>query len=177
MEPLYTKRLKLRNVEEDDIHTIVEYRNHEVTIKYQRNQIRDMEGIKQLIQDSKEDSLSMEKTSYLSIAFKTTNEMIGEIMVMPNKQDQCISLGYTLSHAYHRQGYGFEALSVLIDYLHEKYPSYSFVSFADPNNIASIHLLKKLGYHYLGYSSKLVSEVFGKWLSDDIDVFRSKKED
>lgn len=41
-----------------------------------------------------------------------TDEMTGEIVVFPN--ENTFSLGYTFSYKHHRQGYAFEALSVLI---------------------------------------------------------------
>ena len=88
--------------------------------------------------------------------------MIGEIVVLPN--DRTISLGYTFSHKYHRQGYAFEALTVLIDMLHKMVPDWEFISFTEPQNIASIGLLLKLGYKNLGYVPSKESQVFGKWI-------------
>ena len=91
--------------------------------------------------------------------------MIGEIVVMPN--DGCFSIGYTFHYAHHRKGYAFEALSALTDLLHEQYPDMEFISFTEPENIASMNLLIKLGYSDLGYEPKVESQVFGKWLKDE----------
>lgn len=88
-----------------------------------------------------------------------TYGMIGEIVVIPS--ENTFSLGYTFSYKYHRQGYAFEALSVLIDSLHEK-----FISFTDPKNQASMGLLVKLGYRNLGYIPSKESQAFGKWVTD-----------
>ena len=59
----------------------------------------------------------------IAAALKGTNEMIGEIVVMPN--ENTFSLGYTFSYKYHRQGYAFEALTILIDFLHKTSGLYS----------------------------------------------------
>ena len=104
----------------------------------------------------------------IAVALKDTNEMIGEIVVMPN--ENTFSLGYTFSYKYHRRGYAFEALTVLIDFLHEKYVNWEFISFTDPRNEASMGLLLKLGYKNLGYISSKESQAFGKWITKATEV-------
>lgn len=97
----------------------------------------------------------------VAVAIKETNEMIGEIVVMP--KDNTISLGYTFSYKYHRQGYAFESLVVLIDILHKMVPDWEFISFTEPQNVASMGLLLKLDYKNLGYVPSMESQAFGKW--------------
>ena len=74
----------------------------------------------------------------IAVALKDTNEMIGEIVVMP--KDHTFSLGYTFSYKYHRQGYAFEALTVLTELLHKMAPEWEFISFTECENIASIEI-------------------------------------
>ena len=97
----------------------------------------------------------------IAVAFKDTDEMIGEIVVMPG--DGVISLGYTISYKYHRKGYAFEALSALINLLHEQYPKWKFISLTEPENVPSMALLKKLGYKDAGYDTGTESQIFEKW--------------
>ncbi len=111
----------------------------------------------QLVERHKEDVLSVEEGSMIAVALKETDEMIGEIVVMPN--DNTISLEYTFSYKYHRQGYAFEVLSALTDMI----PDWKFISFTEPQNIASMGLLLKLGYKNLGYIPSMESQAFGKW--------------
>ena len=120
-------------------------------------------GIKDLVQRRKDDKISTESPFMLAVALKDTKEMIGEIVVMPN--ENTFSLGYTFSYKHHRQGYAFESLSVLIDFLHKKFGDWEFISFTDPKNEASIGLLIKLGYKDLGYLPSKESQVFGKWIT------------
>ena len=77
----------------------------------------------------------------LSAALKPSDEMVGEIVVMP--EDGVISMGYTFHYRYHRKGYAYEALTALIELLHERYPSWAFVCFTEPENVSSMALLKK----------------------------------
>ena len=97
----------------------------------------------------------------MAVALKDTNEMVGEIVVMPN--DGTISLGYTFSYKHHRNGYAFESLTALINLLHEQYPEWDFISFTEPENEPSMALLKKLGYKDMGYIPSMESRAFGKW--------------
>ncbi|MGN0424722.1 MAG: GNAT family N-acetyltransferase [Acetatifactor sp.] len=159
-----TERLRLRNVIPEDVDVMFDYRNNEICSRYQRGQTKTYEEIEDLVQRRKGDTISLETPFMIAVALKETNEMIGEIVVIPS--ENTFSLGYTFSYKYHRQGYAFEALSVLIDSLHEKFIDWEFISFTDPKNQASKGLLVKLGYRNLGYISSKESQAFGKWVTD-----------
>ena len=158
---LETDRLLLRNVAPEDADTMYDYRNNIVCARYQRGQTKDYEGIVSLIEHHKDDIISVQKSFIAAIARKDSDEMVGEIVVMPN--EGTISLGYTLSYRHHRKGYAFEALTALIDLLHGRYPEWDFISFTEPENEPSKALLKKLGYRDMGYVRSMESQVFGKW--------------
>ena len=162
MEFFRTKRLIIRNVEEKDVPVIYDYRNSELCARYQRGQVRELNEIKALVENRKNDVISAHRACMLAVALRERDEMVGEINVLP--AEDCISLGYTVSYKYHRQGFAFEALSTLIERLHAAYPNFEFISFTEPENQASMALLQKLGYVYLGYSEKLDSEIYGKWV-------------
>ena len=87
-----TKRLHLRNVSQDDVHAMFDYRNNEICAKYQRGQAKDFEEILNLIERRKNDEISIDSPCMIAVALKGTNEMIGEIVVKP--KDNTISLGY-----------------------------------------------------------------------------------
>ena len=165
---LETDRLFLRNVITDDVDIMFDYRNNEICSRYQRGQTKTHNGIKDLVQRRKDDKISTESPFMLAVALKDTNEMIGEIVVMPN--ENTFSLGYTFSYKHHRQGYAFESLAVLIDFLHKKFVDWEFISFTDPKNKASMGLLIKLGYKDLGYLPSKESQVFGKWITESTEL-------
>ena len=162
-----TMRLHLRNLSRNDADMMFDYRNNEICSHFQRGQTTDYEEIVNLIDRHENDNLSIESPCMVAVALKDTNEMIGEIVVMP--QDSTISLGYTFSYKYHRQGYAFEALTILIETLHKMAPKWEFISFTEPENIASIALLRKLGYKNLGYVPSMDSQAFGKWTTQETD--------
>lgn len=156
-----TDRLRLRNVTATDADIIYDYRNNEICARYQRGQTKDHAGIAALVERRKDDVISVDAPFMVAVARKDTDEMVGEIVVMPN--DGTISLGYTFSYKHHRKGYAFEALTVLINMLHARYPEWDFISFTEQSNEPSMALLKKLGYKDMGYIPAMESQVFGKW--------------
>lgn len=165
MRFIVTDRLVLRNVEAADAEVMYDYRNNDLCARFQRGQTIDLGGIKELIEKRKDDKLTVGGNSLLAIALKESGEMIGEIVVMPN--DGAITLGYTISYRHHRKGYAYEALHALTEKLHAEYPDWDFICFTDRENVASMELLKKLGYEYMGYAPKITSQVFGKWVKPD----------
>ena len=158
---LETERLRLRNVAAKDADIMYDYRNNEICARYQRCQTKDYEGIVQLVERRKADVMNVDAPFLVAVSLRGTDEMVGEIVVMP--EDGTISLGYTFSYKHHRKGYAFEALTALIDLLHERYPEWDFISFTEPENVPSMNLLKKLGYKDMGYIPSMESRVFGKW--------------
>lgn len=162
---LETKRLILRNTRPADAEVMYDYRNNELCARYQRGQTKDLPGIRRLTERRQHDEITADENFMVAVERKDSGEMIGEIVVMPN--DGCFSIGYTFHYNHHRKGYAFEALSCLTELLHTRYPEMEFISFTEPENIASMALLRKLGYADLGYSQKVESQVFGKWLKDE----------
>ena len=160
---LETQRLTLRNVAPRDADVMFDYRNHEACARYQRGQTKDYAGIQELIEKRKGDLLSTENPALIAVSLRDTDELIGEIVVMPN--EDTFSLGYTFSYRYHRRGYAFEALAALTEFLHGRYPTWEFISFTHPDNQASRGLLLKLGYRDLGYIPSMESQAFGKWIT------------
>lgn len=156
-----TNRLRLRNVALKDAEIMYDYRNNEICARYQRGQVKDYDGIVNLVECHKDDMMSVDTPFLVAVALKDTDEMVGEIVVMPN--DGTISIGYTFSYKHHRRGYAFEALTALIDLLHERYSEWDFISFTEPQNEPSMALLKKLGYKDMGFIPSMESRVFGKW--------------
>ena len=156
-----TNRLHLRNVVVKDAEIMYDYRNNEICARYQRGQVKDLDGIVALVERRKDDAVSVEAPFMVAAALKDTDEMVGEIVVMPS--DGTISIGYTFSYKHHRRGYAFEALTALIDLLHERYSEWDFISFTEPQNEPSMALLKKLGYKDMGFIPSMESRVFGKW--------------
>ena len=99
MISIYTKRLHLRNLVQSDAEIMFDYRNNVICSRYQRGQTKDYEGIVNLIERRLNDELSLDSPCMVAVTLRETDEMIGEIVVMP--KDKTVSLGYTFSYKYH----------------------------------------------------------------------------
>ena len=164
---LETERLRLRTLLAKDAEVMYDYRNNELCARYQRGQTKDFEGIAALVEKRQNDVLTVEAPFMAAVVLKETDEMIGEIVVMP--RDGAISLGYTFSYRHHRRGYAYEALSAFTELLHGRFPEWEFISFTEEENEAGKALLKKLGYTDMGYIPEVTSRMFGKWLQEEAD--------
>ena len=161
MDFLKTERLVLRNLMPQDADVMFDYRNNEICSRYQKGQTKDYAEIAKMIERRRADVLSAEAPFMVAVALKETNEIIGEIVVKP--KGDTTELGYTFSYRYHRCRYAFEALTALIAQLHRMAPDRAFISFVEPQNIASMRLLQKLGYRDMGYVPTMKSQMFRKW--------------
>ncbi len=74
-----------------------------------------------------------------------TNTVIGDIGLHFVDAQQC-ELGYTLHPKYGGQGYATEALSGLISYVFTQLHKHRIFASVDPDNKASIRLLKRLHF-------------------------------
>lgn len=164
---LETERLVLRNLRAEDVDVMFDYRNNEVCARYQRGQTKERAEIAALVERRSKDVIGVDAPFMLAVALKESDEMVGEIVVMP--KDGTISMGYTFSYHHHRRGYAFEALTALTALLHEQHPDWDFVCFTEKENEPSRALLKKLGYRDMGYAPRKESEVFGKWLKAETE--------
>ena len=66
-----------------DAAVMFDYRNNERCSRYQRGQTKDYAQIAELVERRAHDTLSAEAPCMLAVARKETNEMIGEIVVVP----------------------------------------------------------------------------------------------
>lgn len=164
MIKLETDRLLLRNVRPSDAEVMYDYRNNPICAKYQRGQKKELPDLLALAEARQQDSISDSMNFFVAVSRKDDDQMVGEIVVMPN--DGCFSIGYTFHYNHHRKGYAFEALSALTELLHQDYPEMEFISFTEPENTASRRLLEKLGYTDMGYIPQVTSQMYGKWIKD-----------
>lgn len=158
---LETQRLALRALRTEDADIIFDYRNDERCNKFQRWSIKDYEGVLAMVRQDLDCTLFQPTDHRVAIVDRETGDLVGDIMLF--FKERTISLGYTISYRYHRQGYALEILSALIPALHEQFPDHEIIALVDPENKASIGLLKKLDFEDLGYAAPISSQVFAKW--------------
>ena len=102
--------------------------------------------------------LFRERETQYMIVLKEENKVIGTVNVFPDdsRAVDTREIGYSISSAYQRKGYAFEVLSALIDLLQNELKFDLLVAGVLEENIASIRLLKKLGFDKEGMRRKAV---------------------
>lgn len=140
---IYSKRCIVRPFKEEDIEVFMAYHNQLSWMQYQGFKGLDKAAYtKQLLQ-----SIEVEKGFQLAIVSKETKQLLGDIYL--KKEHFTYWIGYTIQPSEARKGYAFEVLTTLFVVLKTK--GIFFIKAAvEHNNIASIQLLRKLGFHYLG---------------------------
>ena len=117
------------------------YRNDLVWMRYQGLKGLDRQGyIDQLMGHD----FRSQTGGQLAVIDRASGWLIGDLYLRITPPD-CL-IGFTVSPIYARQGYGFEAVSGLIEALSQLPDITVMKADVDPGNLASIGLLRKLGF-------------------------------
>ena len=157
---LKTERLILRNLKQKDLECLYEYRNNEDCNRYQRYSVKEKQALANLIDLHETDLLlSTVPEQHYAIALKT-GPIIGDLSVFHQEEENCITLGFTISYRFWKKGYAYELLSFLIPMIRTAFSELDIVCLVDPENQNSIRLLKKLGFQEEAYYEAIHSILF-----------------
>ncbi len=160
MNFLETDRLILRNLELEDAASMYDYRNKEICNKYQRWTAFQRADIESFIVKFKDDIfLSTKSEQHFGVCKKDTSEFVGELAYFYEEND-CITLGISISYRYHRQGVAYEMLEEVIRLIRKQYPTMDIVGLIDKENNKSIGLFKKLGFQRECYAETISSYIY-----------------
>ena len=162
-----TERLVIRHLELSDLCDFHSYRSNAEVTKYQGFDVMNIEQAEAFITNNstKYFGKAGEWVQY-GIEYKETQKLIGDCAI---KQDQfnteIAEIGITISHLEQRKGYGKEVLHGILTFLFESKKIHRVVEIVDAENIASINLLKSLGFKQEGH---FIENIFfkGKWGSE-----------
>ena len=141
--PFETERCRIRPFEESDIEAFMSYRNNLDWMQFQG-----FKGKKYLEYKAallhQPDFLSGVQ---LAVVLKQTGELLGDLYLKLEKNTAWI--GYTIAPQFARQGFAFEVVTQLL--LQLKQAGLTLVKAGvEEQNLASIALLKKLGFEPIG---------------------------
>ncbi len=164
-----TPRLILRPFRDQDILPFSSYRSDPEVAKYQGWDIPfTIEQAANFVREMNAKTPSEAGQWYqIAIELKSSGQMIGDCAFHRLADDPAqAEIGFTLAREFHGQGYGTEAISRLLDYLFVDLNLHRVRANCDPQNIASIKLLQKVGMRHEGC---FVESLWlkGKWVSED----------
>ena len=139
---MYTTRLLLRRFRPDDAADLYEYLADPRTYRFEPG-----EPLDRALADQR--AVDMAAASHFwAVELRSTGKVIGQIylkQIEPPEHLTC-ELGYILSPAYQRQGYGAEAAAALVRQALTAGGMHRIVAHCNPENTASWQLLEKIGF-------------------------------
>jgi len=82
------------------------------------------------------------------IEHKDTGAAMGTVGIHTREETPCPDIGYALLPKLHGYGYAYEASKALIEYVKQNGTLTKVGGMVQPENMISIHILKKLGLHF-----------------------------
>lgn len=162
-----TQRLKIRDLKLTDLNDFYVYRSNPDVTKYQGFDVMTIEQAKEFIQSQQDKKFGKagEWIQY-GIENKATKQLIGDCAIKLDKYDVRIAeIGITISHFEQKKGYAKEVLLGVLTFLFDTKNILRVVEIVDAENIASINLLKSIGFKQEGH---FIENIFfkGKWGSE-----------
>ena len=141
--PFETERCRVRPFEENDIEAFLSYRNNLDWMQYQGFKGKKyLEYKAALLQKPK-----FKEGVQLAVVDKQTGELIGDLYLRLERNTGWI--GYTIAPQFARQGFAFEVVTQLLLELRQAGLTQVRAG-VEEQNIASIQLLRKLGFEQAG---------------------------
>ncbi len=164
---IQTTRLKIRHLELSDLSDFHIYRSNPEVTKYQSFDVMTIEQAEKFIIDNstKQFGKAGEWVQY-GIENVETSQLIGDCAIKLDLYDTRIAeIGITISHFEQKKGFAKEVLHGILTFLFTTKEIHRVVEIVDAENIASINLLKSLGFKQEGH---FIENIFfkGKWGSE-----------
>jgi RimJ/RimL family protein N-acetyltransferase len=164
---IQTTRLKIRHLELSDLSDFHIYRSNPEVTKYQSFDVMTIEQAEKFIIDNstKQFGKAGEWVQY-GIENVETSQLIGDCAIKLDLYDTRIAeIGITISNFEQKKGFAKEVLYGILTFLFTTKEIHRVVEIVDAENIASINLLKSLGFKQEGH---FIENIFfkGKWGSE-----------
>ena len=164
---LNTGRLLIRNLRLSDLSEFHLYRSNPEVTKYQGFDVFSIEQAEEFIKQQADKAFggAGEWVQY-GIENKTTGKLIGDCAVKLDGNDIRLGeIGITISPEEQKEGFAKETLLAILDFLFNLEDFHRVTETVDAENIASIQLLKSVGFRQEGH---FIENIFfkGKWGSE-----------
>lgn len=168
-ETFRTTRLHLDSLALDDAGTLFAYRGDDAVARYQGWRPQSLAEAHRFIEEQRSQPFRQpDSWAQLAIRDGDTGELLGDLGVhFPASADDAIEFGVSLRPERQGRGYAREAMSVMLDMSFGDWGYRRAVGSVDPRNVASIALLRSLGFRQEAHH---VESYFfrGEWVDDMI---------
>lgn len=162
-----TSRLLIRNLQTTDLNNFHIYRSNPEVTKYQGFDVMDKTACENFI-ISQVDKLFGKKGEWVQYGIENimTHQLIGDCAIKLQEDDPRIAeVGITISHLEQKKGFAKETMLGILSFLFDQKKIHRVVETVDAENIASIKLLKSIGFRKEGH---FIENIFfkGQWGSE-----------
>ena len=144
-----TERLILRKFTLDDAAFMLELLNTPAWLRFIGDKnVRTLEEAEQYLLDGNIRSYREYGFGFYVVVIKETNESLGICGIVKRQGLDDIDIGFGFLPQFIGKGYGYEAASAVLDYALNDLKIKRIVAIVDPENEASISLIKKIGLQF-----------------------------
>lgn len=144
-----TERLILRKFTLDDATFMLELLNTPMWLRFIGDRgVRTIEEAENYLSDGNIKSYQEYGFGFYVVVIKGTNESIGICGIKKREELVDIDIGFGFLPQFIGKGYGYEAASATLDYALNFLKIKRIVAIVDPENVASISLIKKIGLQF-----------------------------
>jgi len=164
---LYTDRLILRSLQEDDATEMFHYRADSVTNQYQGWIPETIHDVYDFIRNRVSPAIDLPGTWFqIAIVKRDNGTLIGDIGIhFSDDELSQVEVGCTLSKHEQGKGYATEALKETINYLFYRLNKQWVIASIDPRNKKSVELFERLGFRKEAHFKESLL-IHGEWVDD-----------
>jgi ribosomal-protein-alanine N-acetyltransferase len=159
---LIAERLYLRDLEPSDTDAVHEYASSMEVVLHQEWGPNTIEQTMEYIAGCLLANSLLDRSTLELAAVLNDGSLIGSYRATLSEDGTEAEIGYSLNPRYWHQGYGTEAAKRLVDYLVSERRVREIFATSRPENIASIHVLEKLGMQQVDLYRRNVL-IRGEW--------------
>ncbi|WP_079480751.1 GNAT family N-acetyltransferase [Halobacillus salinus] len=140
------KVLYLREVTQDDWSLLHEYASNEDVCKFQPWGPNTEEDSKFFIAQAIRDRNKRHRSRFVfAIVLKENNQVVGNIEMNITDWDGVGEIGFVIHHGHWGNGYAKQAVCLMLKHSFDKCELHRVAAVSDPNNLASIRVLERVG--------------------------------
>ncbi|MFT4433903.1 GNAT family N-acetyltransferase [Caballeronia sp. 15715] len=159
---LIADRLYLRDIEPSDLDAVHDYASLLEVVLHQEWGPNTIEQTREFIEGCVLGSSLPDRRTVELAAVLNDGSLIGSYRATLSEDESEAEIGYSLHPRYWNQGFASEAAKRLVDYLVRERHVREIFATSRPENIASIHVLQKLGMRQVDLYRKNVL-IRGEW--------------
>lgn len=166
MQPpvIKTDRLVIKALTCAEAEALFEYRSRPEISRFQTWKPSTLNEVQHFIDQYTQNFNGAETWFQMGIFLKPNLTLIGDLGVHFTDSAQ-VEIGFTIAKPYQHQGYGYEATQRLMQYLFQTLHKHRVIASVDPDNIASIALLQRIGMRQEAHFKKSLW-FDGHWVDD-----------